>query len=707
MFSPIIQLVTTKPKRVIALWVVVTLALSSVGTAFGYKAITDDTAQFLPKGSESARATSYARTAFGEQAGTHTVSMLVKRLDGAALDREDRTEVRALAATLPRWHHPSSFRRDRAGRIVDAQLGPVAPDGGFQLVGLRWKANATDPVAQEFFRHVRDRAAANASEHGLLLGFTGGIASMADDVKAEEGARALSQALLFGSVIVLSLLFFRGPLAALVPLLSIYLVAAGASGLVVLAALAFGFRLDSSTPQLITVVLVGIGVDYFLFLLFRLRERLRLGEDRRTAAAHAATAVGPVIASAALAIVAAFATMLLADFGQFRVIGPAVAISVLVMLVAGVTLMPAIAAVTGRALFWPSRSWAREHDNGPATRLGRRIARAPGRAALAVIAVLVLLSTFALGTSMSYDQGDRGGPTTPATRTADEIATTLSKGASDPQQVFVKATQPLTAAQVEPLRRSLAGVAGVSAVGQVVLTPDRHGARVDVALEDGAVTGSAMQVVRGPLRDAAGASAPEGAATLVGGTSAIYADVSDSVNRDMKLIFPVAAGLILFILAGTLRSAVAPLYLMTAVVLEFAATLGAAVLVFQQLGGETGVSFILPLVLFLFVVALGTDYNILMTARLREEMLAGKPVRAAVAESVRRVAPAVAAAGLVLATSSGTLMLESAQAARQQGFAMAFGILLASLVVSSILVPALTALAGRRAWWPRRPAHTA
>jgi RND superfamily putative drug exporter len=188
----------------------------------------------------------------------------------------------------------------------------------------------------------------------------------------------------------------------------------------------------------------------------------------------------------------------------------------------------------------------------------------------------------------------------------------------------------------------------------------------------------------------------------VGGTAAIYADVSDSVNRDMKLIFPVAAGLILFILIGTLRSAVAPLYLLTAVVLEFAATLGAAVLVFQQLGDATGLAFVLPLVLFLFVVALGTDYNILMTARLREEMLAGKPVRVAVAEAVRHVAPAVAAAGLVLASSFGTLMLESSEVARQQGFAMAFGILLASLIVSSILVPAVTALAGQRAWWPHR-----
>jgi putative drug exporter of the RND superfamily len=720
MLSRIVQFSTSRPKRIIALWAVVMLGLGSIGAGFGYKVVTDDAAQFLPEGSESARSIAFARDAFGQQEGTRTVSMLVKRADGAALSAGDRAEIRSLAAAIPDWRveaDSSALKSqlgdldERAGRVVDAQIGPASPDGRLQLVAFQWKGNATDTVAQEFFRQVRDRAADTVRDHELGVGFTGGVASTADEVKAQEGTRALSQALLFGSVVALSLLFFRGPLAAVVPLLAIYLVAAGASGLVVLAALAFGFKLDVNTPQLITVVLVGIGVDYFLFLLFRLRERLRMGEDRRTAAARAAGGVGPVIASAALAIVAAFATMLLAEFGQFRVIGPAVAISVLVMLVAGVTLMPAIAAVTGRALFWPSRSWAKERTEGPAARLGRRIARTPGRAALAVTALLVVLSTFAFGTTMSYDQGEGSGPTTPATRTADAIADTFSKGASDPQQVYVRSSSgTLTAARLEPLRKRLGRVAGVSAVGQAELAPDRQAARVDVALNDGPFTNHAMQVVQ-QLRELAPDAAPTGTTTLVGGTAAIYADVSDSVNRDMKLIFPIAAGLILFILIATLRSALAPLYLLTAVVLEFAATLGAAVLVFQQLGGATGLAFVLPLVLFLFVVALGTDYNILMTARLREEMLAGKPVRTAVADAVRQVAPAVAAAGLVLASSFGTLMLEPSEVARQQGFAMAFGILLASLIVSSILVPALTALAGQRAWWPhgskRRPARQA
>jgi RND superfamily putative drug exporter len=198
-------------------------------------------------------------------------------------------------------------------------------------------------------------------------------------------------------------------------------------------------------------------------------------------------------------------------------------------------------------------------------------------------------------------------------------------------------------------------------------------------------------------------TAPSGSTALVAGNAAVYADVAESVDHDLKLILPVAAGLILLILVATLRSVVAPLYLLAAVALEFAATLGAAVLVFQQVGAEPGVAFTLPLVVFLFVVALGTDYNILMTARLREEMLAGKTVRAAVADAVRHVAPAIAAAGLVLASSFGTLMLEADSASKQLGFTMAFGILLASMVVSTLLVPALTALVGRRAWSDRKP----
>jgi len=527
MLQRVITYATHRPKRVIAAWLVAVVALAMIGGAQSYRVTTDDIAEFLPDGSESALATRYAQQAFGQQKGAHTVTAVVERSDGRALTRADRAAVGALSERLA-TATPDVARLDvkgaagdldeRAGRIVAAEAGPVAPDGRFQLVGLQWKADATDPVAQEAFRQLRDRAAGAARVDGLRIGFTGSVATMADFEEASTGMKSLSQALLFGSILFLSLLFFRGPLAAVVPVLAIALVAGGASGLVVLAALALGLKLDTSTPQLITVVLVGIGVDYFLFLLFRLRERLRAGEDRRTAAESAAGSVGPVIASAALAIVAAFATMAVAEFGQFQVIGPSVAIAVLVMLLAGVTLMPAIAAVGGRVLFWPSRSWQRERLDGPAARLGRRIAGSPGRAALAVAAALVLLATAAIGTRMSYD-ADRSGPDTPATRTADRISAALSEGARDPLHVYVKAPSgEISLASLRPLREGLAAVDGVSAVGRPAATPDRHGARIDVALEDGPVTKAAMDVVRGPLRAVAREQAPAGSTVLIGGT---------------------------------------------------------------------------------------------------------------------------------------------------------------------------------------------
>src|SRR4051794_22881864 len=368
MFNRIIRFATRFPKTIIAVWLIGSLVLGGSVGKLGYKVMTDDTAGFLPKSAESARAAKYGQEHFGQQKGARTVIVLVHRADGRPLTAADRADARALATTLPRTkfdpdrkamkNQPGNLRV-RAGAIVAAEAGPVAPDGRFALIGLRWKGNMTDPVAQDYYHQVRDRAVAQLGARGLQVGFTGGIASFADDIKANASAHALAQWLLIGAIVLLSLLFFRAPLAALLPLLAIYLVVNAASGLVVLAAHGLGFELDVGTPDLIAVVLVGIGVDYFLFLLFRLRERLRAGEGRRLAAANAAGAVGPVIGAAAFAIITAFATLALAQFGQFRILGPSIAISVLVMLLAGITLFPAFAAVTGRAMFWPSRSWKR------------------------------------------------------------------------------------------------------------------------------------------------------------------------------------------------------------------------------------------------------------------------------------------------------------------------------------------------------------
>lgn len=172
------------------------------------------------------------------------------------------------------------------------------------------------------------------------------------------------------------------------------------------------------------------------------------------------------------------------------------------------------------------------------------------------------------------------------------------------------------------------------------------------------------------------------------------------MNRDYSVVFPVAAVIILLILAVLLRSLVAPWYLMASVGLGFAATLGAAVVVFQQIQGKDGLIFLLPIYIYLFVVALGTDYNILMIARLREETRAGKTPREAASQAVRHAGPTIAAAGVILAGTFASLMLAGNSLLLTMGFSVSFGICVAAFVMAMFFTPALTALLGHAAWWP-------
>jgi RND superfamily putative drug exporter len=695
--------VTRHPWVVIAIWLVAAFALSTAGSLKAADVTTDDQATFLPSKYESAKALQFGREAFGEVKGASSTTVLIKRRDGGKLTATDARTIATVTAGLSAWKpdwrkvaRPGGVAdpnaKERTTRIVSAAVGGVDPHG-FALAGMKFKGNSSDPWVQAAFKQLRADTRDRFAAHGMTSGFTGGVASVTDITDASRGPQQTGQFLLFGAAILLTAIFFRGVLAAVIPLLTVLIVGGAASGVVTLGAAALGLALDTSTPQLITVVLVGVGIDYFLFLLFRFRERLRAGDARKDAARSASIRITPVIASAAFAVSIAFATLALAQFGQLRALGPAVAAAVAVMLLAGITFMPAVLAVTGRKLFWPSTSWQRAPRKGFAFRLGAFVADHPGRVALASVAVLAVLAFGALGVNLKKET--RGNPKgTESARVSDEITRALPPGAADPQTVYVRSDHALTEDELAPFVRRIGQVQGVAQVGGPRLNADRRAAQVPVVLRYATGTDEAINVA-GPLRDAAHAAAPRGTQAMVAGSAAIVADIGDSMQHDLRLIFPLAAGLILLVLIALLRSLKAPLYLLAAVAFEFVATLGATVMVFQGGLGEPGLVFTIPLVLFLFVVALGTDYNMLSSARLREELESGSSVRDAVAAAVRHSAPAIGAAGAVLAASFGTLVVETDQNSKQTGFAMAFGILLAAFVVSTLLVPALTALVNR------------
>ncbi|GAA3080487.1 MMPL family transporter [Streptomyces olivoverticillatus] len=700
--------------KVIALWAVLGLALTVLSQTLVYRVTQTQSGDFLPAQYDSAAALKISEERFGVKPDANAVTVLVARADSKPLTGPDHRRVGAVADQLSHRRvkmptpkdPPPSFLIEDHSQTPGVRPVVVAPDRSFELLSIQLTGNSTDPGLQDVYRAFRDGAKGEFAKAGMRTGFTGGLADVVDTADAEESTGKVVGALMTGLIVLINILVFRSALAAFVPLLAVAIIGGAAAGAVVCAAMLTGIKLDPSTPSMINVVLIGIGVDYFLFLLFRFREQLRSRPEQpaRAAAAEVSARIGTAITSAALTIVAAFATLGIATFGQFRVLGPAVAVSVLVMLLAALTLMPALLAVTGRKMFWPSRALKREPREGSAARFGALVARRPLTLALSSVALLVALAAGLAGIRMDF--GQTGGTRhTPAIATSAEISRTLPAGVSDPATVYVtaKAGHTLTTDGLGALPRALAEVKGVGQVGRTTLNDDRTAARIDLYLTADTQSQQARDLVSGPVRDTVARNTPAGTEAHVGGTAAVFADISTAVGHDLKVVFPVAAVLIALILLVLLRSLLAPVVLMIAVGLGFAATLGASTLVFQHLLHKPGVNFVLPLVLFLFVVALGTDYNILISDRIREEMERPGPARAAVARAVRHTAPAIATAGVVLAASFGTLAVNSDPSTQQIGFATALGIMLSAFVLSIVLVPALAAILGRGTWWPFRP----
>ncbi|MFF5705068.1 MMPL family transporter [Streptomyces sp. NPDC012794] len=696
----------------IALWAVLGIAVAILGQVFVFRATQPGNDGFLPASYDSAAALRIAEESFGARPDSDPLTVLVARTDGAALAAPDERRIeevsRRLArtkVTMPRTEDDPPFTQDHS-QVPRIGAGMTAPDRTFRLLSVELKGNPEDPGVQGTYKAFREQARAAFQEAGLRTGFTGGLAATVDTADAEKTRSTVVGAVVTGLIVLLHVLVFRSVFAALLPLVSVAVIGGAAVGAVVMASMASGIRLAPSTPGLINVVLMGIGIDYFLFLLFRFREQLRRhpAQSGRAAAAEVAGRVGTAVTSAALTIVAAFATLGIASFGQFRVLGPAIAVSVLVMLLGSLTLMPALLAVTGRRMFWPSKALRREPREGVAGALGRLTARRPVALVLASLVLLGALTAGLAGIRMDYGSG-ADGERTAAVETAAEISRALPAGVSDPASVLVAAKDgaPLGPERVAGLAGALAKVPGVGGVAPTVVSEDGKAARIDLLLTVDSGGQQARDLVSGPVRDTIRVHLPAGTEAHVGGTASVFADIAVAVDEDLKVIFPVAAVLIAVILLVLLRSLLAPVVLMIAVGLGFAATLGASALVFQHGLGRPGVDFTLPLVLFLFVVALGTDYNILISDRLREEMERPGPARAAVARAVRHTAPAIATAGLVLAASFGSLAVSPHAGTQQTGFATAVGILLSAFVLSVVLVPALAALLGRSLWWPVRP----
>ena len=694
LFARLGSTVTAHPVKVAFAWLLVVAASIGISAALGQPTPSQSAASQLPAGYESARAQAVIDKAFGAPSNNATAFLVVSRSDGQQLSAGDLTLADRLVGGLTRLeaNRPEIKQHGPAATVRVSQTAQPSPNHLIALAHVSFGGLSGAPATDQAVANLRSDVSRKLVRTDLRAQLTGQAASDADNSLTEQLA---TTGMLLG-ILILLLVLFRSPGVPFIVVGTIFGVGVGVTSLLNIAAHVGGFQLDQTTTSLLPVVLLGVGTDYTVFLLYRYRDRLRAGDDHRTAMAAAVAKVGHAIVASALAVAVSFSAMFASGLLSFRILGPSLAVAVLAMLATSVTLLPAVLAIgSGRRA--RSARWTRPAKRATTNRVASLVARRPLPVALGAVAVLVALAAAALGYHASYNQQ----PYPSGSQSAagyQQLQRGYPAGALDPTQVVVTARHGApTTAQLAGFTAQLGRVPGVGRVTRGATAEDGHVTELDLQLSANPYSSAAFRTVRA-VEAVAATRAPTGTTALVGGDSAAYRDVSKVLGHDMKVIFPLAGLAILLILLLALRSLLAPVYLLASVVLGFGATLGASVLLFQGILGHHGIDFQLPMIVYLFVASIGTDYNILIISRLREEMEGGASPRQAAATAIRAAGPAVAAAGLVLATSFGLLMISPLIA--DVGFAVAAGVLLSAFINAFLLIPALTALAGKAAWWP-------
>ncbi|MEV6069882.1 MMPL family transporter [Nocardia sp. NPDC052001] len=691
MFSRLGRFVVKQPWLVIGAWLIAIVAIAMTAPKL---TATTEQADFLPSHYESIQAMDVQQKAFPNSAAPSAL-IVFERADGQPLSATDTATVQAAAAKLT----------ERNIKDVTAIAPMPASDNKLVDVVAVQMTKVTSPNDKrqtDAVKEIRTALQDTVSGSDLKAGVTGQAAQTLDQQDSGNKALAIIGIATIVLILVLLLVIFRSPVIALLPIIVIGAISVAVNGLIAMVSKAFDLKVDNSVQSLLVVVLFGVGTDYILFLMFRYRERLRAGEDPKTAMVSAVTRVGEAISSAAAAVIIAFGALMLSTLGMFRSLGPALAIAVAVALLAGLTLVPAIVSLLGTKVFWPSKAWKHDPDAARFAAVGASLGKRPGVYALVSGGILVALGVVALGFNPTFDLSSSStSDTSESSVYSKELLKGMPAGTTQPSQVYLSTEgAALTTDQLKSYREALIGVTGVGQVSEPKLSESKSIAEYQVTLNDAPESDAALKTVQGPLRDAAHAAAPDGTKAVVGGMTSIFVDFKAAMNRDYAVVFPVAALLIMLVLGLLLRSLVAPWYLIASVFLGFAATLGAAVLVFQHLQGNSGLIFTLPLIMYLFVVALGTDYNILMVARLREEAREGHSPRKAAAEAFKHTGPTIAAAGAILSGTFASMMLAGNTALSQMGFAISVGIFISASVMAMYFTPSVTALIGKLAWWP-------
>ncbi len=674
-------------------WVVLGVWLIALVTMFGTNlpgkfadAEKNDSKSFLPGDVESTAALDIVeRLQDGEQAPT----VIVFRRDGG-LTAQDKATIKKNLGELNATTFANATKFGNPAGPDAAEPFQLSQDGTTALIvntieGDGKADSILDPVD-------RYREIVSDPGGGLEVKVAGPAGISADAIKVFENINGTLLMAAVSLVLILLIAIYRSPFFWFFPLFSV-IIAEITSRSFGYGVSELGATINGQSSSITSILVLGAGTDYALLLVARYREELKVHEDRHEAMALALRSAGPAILASGLTVAIALFALIFARVNGTAGLGPLGALGVLTAMLVQLTFLPALLVAVGRKPFWPRvphfGDSGTDETHGAYRKLGERIALAPRRVWVGTVVILLVFAVGLLNFSTGLTQGNSFRDDVEAIAGQKLIEKGFPAGQSAPTDVVVR--------DASKAARVAAAVGAVPGVASVVPTQFKSDDAVLLAafLQQDPYSTQAFDLIP-QIRRAARAVDPD---AVIGGPTAIERDLRDASARDTKLLIPVTLVIVFLILLLLLRAVTATLLLMGTVLLSFAASLGVAAVVFDVAFGFPGSDPSFPLFAFIFLVALGVDYNIFLMARVREETLK-HGTREGMLRGLAVTGGVITSAGIVLAGTFAVLAVLPLTFLTEIGFTIAFGVLLDTFIVRSILVPALVLDVGPRTWWP-------
>jgi putative drug exporter of the RND superfamily len=671
---------------VLAFWLIIVMAAGSVASKLGD--VQDNQASsWLPASAESTKALDKLAP-FQNENDIPTVLVYEK---SSGLTQADVTEIGRQLDQVQQLDGTIPAKGPDGSAVQPSQLVQVSKDGEVAqgMVTFNFGKDGWNKLPD-----VKDEIEKIAHLDGAQVYVAGPGGQAADSAAVFAG---IDGKLLYSTVLVvviILLLTYRSPLLWLLPVISAGVALTTAQAVIYLLAKHADLTVNGQSAGILTVLVFGAGTDYALLLVARYREELHRHEDRHEAMAFALHRATPAIIASALTVVLGMLCLVVAEMNSTAGLGPVAAIGIGVGLLVMITLLPALLVIFGRWIFWPRRPMFDTLEptaTGFWARVGARIAPRPRLVWVVTAVVLAVcslgflqLNAHGLATEDSYTK-DFDSVTGQQVLIDHQLADT-----STPVQVVANADQ------AQAVGQAMKGIQGIGEPSPPIV---KNGvALIQANVDSDPYSKDAFSTVD-RVREAV--HQVPGAVALVGGGSAISTDIENASLRDDKVIIPLVLVVVMLVLMVLLRALLAPLILVATVVLSFGASMGLSALIFRNVFGFAGADASLPLFVFVFLVALGIDYNIFLMTRVREETPANGTRRASLI-ALGATGGVITSAGLVLAATFSVLATLPLVAFAEIGFAVALGVLLDTMIVRSVLVTAINLDIGSKIWWPSK-----